>query len=206
MIDPTQSLVAKAQNGDRAAFDEIVARHAGQLMAVIRSRIGSHLRPKLDPEDVLQDTLLGAFQSISHFTWRDEPGFLRWLQSIAENRIRDAAKGPKAADEFELPADARADGVSPSRHVQRSERFDRLQSSLDRLSPDHRTVVMLSRIDGLKIKEIAHRMNRSESAVKNLLLRALRELKSSFGDTESLHLPDGRLDSRSSNRGENESF
>ncbi len=126
--------------------------------------------------------------------------------AIAENRIRDAAKGPRAADEFELPADARADGVSPSRHLQRSERFDRLQSSLDRLSPDHRRVVMLSRIDGLKIKEIAQRMNRSESAVKNLLLRALRELKSSFGDTESLHLPDGHLDSRASNRGENESF
>ncbi|MBI4582659.1 MAG: sigma-70 region 4 domain-containing protein [Planctomycetes bacterium] len=54
-------------------------------------------------------------------------------------------------------------------------------------------MILLSRVEGLKIKEVARLMNRSESAAKNLLFRALRELKSSFGDTESLNLPDRRL-------------
>jgi RNA polymerase sigma-70 factor (ECF subfamily) len=151
---------------------------------------------------VLQETLLQAYQAISHFTWRDEPSFVRWLQAIAENRIRDAVKGPRGAEVLQLPTDAKAEVVSPSRHAQRDERFDRLQRAIQRLNPDHRKVILLSRIEGLKVKEISRRMNRSESAVKSLLVRALRELKSSFGDTESLHLPDRHLGSHGWNRDE----
>jgi len=53
----------------------------------------------------------------------------------------------------------------------------------------------MSRIDGLKIREIAARTDRSVDAVKQLILRGLRSLKRHFGDTESLHLPDRTFDS-----------
>ena len=53
----------------------------------------------------------------------------------------------------------------------------------------------MSRIDGLRIKEIAERTGRSVDAVKQLLLRGLRSLKRNFGDTESLHLPDRAFES-----------
>ena len=59
------------------------------------------------------------------------------------------------------------------------------------LSPDHRTVLELSRMQELSISEIAERMGRTQSAVKNLLLRATRKLRESFGDTQSLGLDDG---------------
>ncbi len=62
------------------------------------------------------------------------------------------------------------------------------------LSPDYRVVLRLSRMDGLSIKEIANQMGRSESAVKNLLLRATKQLRQSFGDTESLNLRNGHLE------------
>ena len=63
-------------------------------------------------------------------------------------------------------------------------------------------MILLSRIEGLSIKEIAQRMRRSESAVKNLLLRALKGLRSSFGDTESLRLPDRGIDMERDAHGE----
>jgi RNA polymerase sigma-70 factor (ECF subfamily) len=85
------------------------------------------------------------------------------------------------------------DDATPSKAMRRDERFDRLQSAIDRLSPDHRRVILLARIEGLQVKEIAKLMQRSESAVKSLLLRALKALQESFGDTESLGLPDRRL-------------
>ena len=50
-------------------------------------------------------------------------------------------------------------------------------------------MITMARIDGLPIKEIARRWNRTPDAVAHLLFRALRKLKESFGDTESLHLP-----------------
>jgi RNA polymerase sigma factor (sigma-70 family) len=76
--------------------------------------------------------------------------------------------------------------------MRREERWERLEKSLAALSPDHREVIRLARIEGLEVREIAARMGRTPSAVKNLLLRALKELKRSFGDTESLRLPGGR--------------
>ena len=48
----------------------------------------------------------------------------------------------------------------------------------------------LARLELLPIAEVARRMGRSESAVKNLLLRATRSLRSSFGETDSFRLGD----------------
>jgi len=198
----TRMLVDQAKAGDRAAFDALVESFEARLRQFIGSRMGPGIRERLEPEDVLQETFLRAFESIAHFAWRDEARFLAWLKSIAENRIRDSVKGPRGDDVLQLSGDMQGTGSSPSRHARRGERFDRLERCLARLSPAQRQVVLLCRIEGLKIKEAARRMNRSESAVKNLLCRALRELKSTFGDTESLHLPDRRLGSAGSDGNE----
>ena len=192
-MDSTRALISKAQTGDREAFDAVMSQFLDGLRRFIRSRMGPRVLAKLEPEDVLQETLLGAFQSIRHFRWRGNAGVSRWLEAIAENRIRDAIKGPRGDRALELSVEIEGSSSSPSWHARRDERFDRLEESLAHLKPEHREVILLARIEGLKISEVARRMNRSESAVKNLLLRALRELKSSFGDTESLRLPNRRL-------------
>ncbi len=62
------------------------------------------------------------------------------------------------------------------------------------LSPDYRTVLRLSRMDGLSIKEIAKQIARSETAVHNLLPRATKQLRNSFGYTERLNLGDGHFE------------
>ena len=92
-----------------------------------------------------------------------------------------------------IDRDPTGDGASPSKGIRRRERLERLEVSMKALSPDYRTVLRLSRMDGLSIKEIAKQMGRSESAVKNLLLRATKQLRQSFGDTESLNLGDGHF-------------
>ena len=74
--------------------------------------------------------------------------------------------------------------------MQRNERFDRLQEALQSLSPEHREVIELARIKGLKAREISERMGRSPVAVRLLLFRALEQLRNRFGDTASLNLPD----------------
>ncbi len=93
-----------------------------------------------------------------------------------------------------IDRDLTGDGTSPSKGIRRRERLARLEVSMKTLSPDYRTVLRLSRIDGLSIKEIAKQMGRSESAVKNLLLRATKQLRQSFGDTASLNLGDGQFE------------
>ncbi len=186
--EPTKALVEKAQQGERTAFELLVERYRARVEALIGSRLGSHLRGHVTVEDIFQESLLQAFGSFERFRWQGEDSFLRWIGGITENVIRRESRRLDQTRRIRL--DPRTtQPVSPSKAMRRDERFERLEKALGNLTGDHRRVIMLSRIEGLPTKEIAGRLNRSESAVKNLLLRALKELQESFGDTESLQLP-----------------
>ena len=188
-----QALVARAKEGDRAAFDELLQSHRNRLESWIRTHVGARVRSKVDIDDLVQDTHLRAFESMRRFTWRGESSFQMWLQAIAEHLVWNASQ-KKSTGEIALSVDTPKSSVSPSRHVRRDERFDRLEKALKDLRPEEKEAVRLSRFEGLKIREIADRLNKSESAVKSLIARSLRKVRESFGDTESFNLPDRRLD------------
>ncbi len=147
-------------------------------------------------EDLLQETLTRALDCLGRFRWQGPESFRLWLQGIAENVVREAVKRHRRDAWLEILPEVPAVTVSPSRHLRREERWSRLKTALDGLSEDHRTVLVLARLEGLKLDEIAERMHRSPSAVKSLLFRAMGELRRSFGDTESLHLTDRSLEER----------
>src|SRR5262245_35786268 len=151
-------LIGRAREGSRPAFDELAAEITASLLAAIRRGIGEGLGAKLEPEDVLQETLLRAFKSIQHFRWQGELSFRRELEGSASNIPLRPARTEVRKRELQMERDPPASGVSPSRDARRVERFDRLQRSIDGLSPDHQTVIRLARLEGLKIQEIAERM------------------------------------------------
>lgn len=187
--DPIASLVTKAQAGVREAFDELFRRFQSRLEQQIRSRMGGKVLRRLDAEDVLQETLTRAFESPADLRYKDEESLYRWLAGIAEHVIWNLSQ-KKSWSELQLVREVPDSGPSPSRHVRREERFERLEKALRGLSADHRRVLILARVEGRRVKEIARIMDRSPNAVKKLLGRATLELARSFGDTESLGLPD----------------
>ena len=193
-----QELVKRAQTGDRAAFDQLAGSVTEAVLGNIRRRIGPALREKLDAEDVLQETFLRAFRSVGEFRWEGEKSFERWMSGIATHFILHSARKHGLRRHLRIVRDPEAKSVSPSRHQRREERLSRLNKSVDELSPEYREVVRLSRLEGLKIEEIAERMGRSSSSVRNLLFRAMKQLRESFGDTESLSLPEGTFDEEGS--------
>lgn len=187
--DTSRVHIQKAQAGDRGAFEELARRYQSRLESLIASRLRAHHITTLDADDVLQETLLRSFRGVQSFQWQGEESFLRWLGGITENVVLEIARRGARNPVFQLERDVAGSGVSPSRAMRRGERLDRLHDAIQTLSPDYRDVILLSRIEGLNFEEIAHRMNRSPAAVKQLLWRALKKLKEAFGDTESLHLP-----------------
>lgn len=193
-MTPTESedLVKRAKDGDSPALQRLIDMHRSRLESWIRSRVKARIRHKVDVEGLLQETQLRACQSIQDFTWHHDESFYRWLCAIAEHLIWNVSK-KRSTDEVRLTIDLPHRGVTPSKAMRRDERFERLEKSLGVLKPDEREAVRLSRLEGLRVSEIADRMKKSESAIKSLLVRSLRNLKESFGDTESLHLPDRRL-------------
>lgn len=196
LMDLTDSiliLIKKAQHGDREAFGQLVQMHQERLSVLVQSRIRVHfLHGRVEFEDVLQEAVSRAFQSIPRFQWQGENSFHSWLAGIAERVILEAVRKQRRDPCLKL-TDVPAGDPSPSKALRRNERFDRLKAALSGLSPEYRQVIELSRLEGLKIKEVAVQMCRTPEATKKLLYRALERLKQEFGDTQSLHLPDRSL-------------
>lgn len=192
--DSPRELVRKAQERDREAFGELARIYRPRLTALVRSRMGRALQKVLEPDDIVQETLARALESLKGFRWLDDASFLRWLGAIAENLILKAASKGKRSAALEIPPEHPASGTSPSQRLQRDERFERLKEAISKLTPDQREVLHFARIEGLKAREISERTGRSTDAVKQLLLRGLRSLRRHFGETESFHLPDRPLE------------
>ena len=191
--EEVRALIQGAQEGDRRSFDDLVELYQPRIQALVLSRLGKALRQGIEAEDIIQETLLRAFHALGQFHWEGEESFLRWLGGIAEHQILDEARRRAGKRTAPLGAEIRDPGISQSRALRRTERFDRLQEALRTLSPEHRQVIVLARIEGLPLKEIAARMDRSPDAVSSLLRRAVKSLKASFGNTDSFHLPPRHL-------------
>jgi len=196
MDDEVLELIERARQGEAGAFERLAEEHRGRIEALVRSRLGSRLLGQIGPEDVVQETLMRALKSLKSYAHEGADSFFRWLAGIAHHVILEAAR--RHDRELIVPLDADIPGAesSPSSAARRDERFERLQAALDSLSPDHRRVILLARVERLPLKEVARRMERSPEAATQLLWRALKKLKESFGSTDSFHLPPRALQDR----------
>lgn len=203
-----QDLVSQAQAGCQAAFGKLTELYGKRLRSFSRLHLGAVVRRSMEVDDVLQETWFRAYRSLADFKWSGSEAFFSWLGGIAEHVIVDEARkqdalkrgrgkvepvngervnGNEWADPgIQLPS---RDEPSPLMAMVREERFLRLEKAINSLSEDYRKVIILARVRGLPIKDIAGVMDRSADAVSMLLLRALRELRIVFGETASFRLP-----------------
>ena len=202
-----RDLIDKAQSGDREAFGELVARYTGRTESLIRRLLGAQLKRVVEVEDLAQETFLRALRSFEQFRGDSEETLWCWLKTIAEHVVKDQARHHKVrlavlGQDISQAKNSSDDGEvgsledllvakdsTPSKILRRKERFERLEQAVSRLGPDHRKVILLARVRGLPIKEVARLMGRSPKAVSMLLLRAALELKRTFDTTGSLSLP-----------------
>ena len=193
----TQELVALAQDGDVSALERLYRVYGERVRWMVRFRMGKVLRSKLESMDVVQDVLIHAFQGLGSFTYTNEGDFVRWLSKITQNSLRDnldrlhAAKrdvrrevslrGPESASGggFHRAFEG-LDATTPSVIVSRREDLARLEAAIDRLKPEYRDVIVLTKIEGLSYKEIGQRLGKSPDAVRMLVPRAMAELTTVF--------------------------
>jgi RNA polymerase sigma-70 factor (ECF subfamily) len=194
----TQHLVALAKEGDKPAIDHLCRIYGERVRRIIRLRLDTKLRPKLDSIDLVQDALILALGGLKDFTYRNEGDFLRWLSKIAENKLHDIVKKfhtDKRDIRKEISfkqersrSDDRFYGVTepiatttPSVIMRKKEALDRLEKALDTLKPEYKEVIVLKRIEGLTHAEIAERLSKSPNAVPMLLFRAMAALTIAYG-------------------------
>ncbi len=171
----TRTLFERARGGDRAAYDRLFALHAERAELFVRARLGPALRAKVQSADVLQDAWLAAYQDFARFEYQGEESFLRWLCRIIENRLRDLSDrfGARKRTPAELP---RRDPTGPVTALDRAEHREKVLRAIDRLSEDHRRVLLARFFEGRSAEEAGEALGRSAGAVRKLTARALVEL------------------------------
>ena len=195
----TQRLVTLAQAGDESALDRLCNVYGERVRRIIRLRMGKELRSRMESMDLVQDAFISALRSLDNFTYRNEGDFLRWMAQIAENRLRDHADKlhkNKRDIHKEIPLDnnrqsqdsfVRTPGpvalTTPSMIMSRQEELDKLEKAIDKLKPEYREVIVLSRIEGLSHVEIGKKLGKKPHAVCMLLSRAMTALADVYEDT-----------------------
>ena len=193
----TQELVVLAQDGDNSALDQLCRVYGERVHRIVRFRMGTELRGKLESMDLVQDAFVAAVRDLGDFKYQNDGDFLRWMSKIAENRIRDNLKRLHADKRDicrEVPIDHRVPTAgdncprmpelirttTPSVIMSVSEELDKLENAMNLLKPEYREVIVLNQIEGLSLKKIGDRLGKSPDAVRMLAARAMASLTSTF--------------------------
>ncbi|MEP6955183.1 MAG: sigma-70 family RNA polymerase sigma factor [Chthoniobacterales bacterium] len=181
-IDQDQQLVTRTQEGDVAAFDDLVVKYTPRLYGLVYNMTSNHE----DTNDLLQDVFSKAFKSIRGF--RGKSSFYTWIHSIAVNMTLNFLK--KRGRRFNLSLDdvdasiqndkeflELTQSSSPVREADLSELQVRLNEAMQKLSDEHRAVVTMFHIQGMPHAEISKILHVSEGTVRSRLFYANRQLQ-----------------------------
>ena len=188
-----RALVAEAQAGNRAAFEELVRRYDRD---VLRLALNLMKRPE-DARDVYQDAFLKVYRNLHAF--RFDCSFHTWLYRIVTNICLDHLRRRQSRPEDQAPegnAVHQEDGgtdfferqkehrptLDPERSMMGKELGAQIATAMARLSPRERVVFEMKHYQGLKLRAIGDALGTSEETVKNSLFRATRKLRNQLGE------------------------
>jgi RNA polymerase sigma-70 factor, ECF subfamily len=179
--------------------DELVRRlesFRNYLDLLARIQLDGRLPGKLDPADLVQQTMTRALEKRDLFHGCDDAQRAAWLRTLLSHTLIDvlrkfmrsgvAERSLEAAVEQSserLGALLAADQTSPSGRFERQEQLVRLADALATLPEDQRRAVELKHLQGLALVDVGRRMGRSVPAVAGLLQRGLRTLRTELDET-----------------------
>jgi RNA polymerase sigma-70 factor, ECF subfamily len=172
--DPERQLVARARQGDQAAFRELVDRHRDRAYG-LALRV---LRSAPDAEEVAQDAFVRAWRALPEF--RGESRFGTWLHAIVVRRALDRVAALRGRRTREVELGAAGEQAAPSNVERAGERAlmaARMERMLGRLSDAQRAVVMLFYYEERSVDEVSKALNLPTGTVKTHLSRARATLR-----------------------------
>ena len=182
-----EALVARVQRGEVKAFDVLVERYKQRLYATVYHMTSNHE----DANDLVQEAFIKAYKSLHSF--KRQTSFYTWVYRIAVNRTINFLKRRKDRGHFSLnDVDASIETdpdyvelmshVTPRREVGLNELQEKLNESMQKLSDEHRAVVIMHDVQGMTHADIAKVMNCSEGTVRSRLYYARQQLQGLLGD------------------------
>ncbi len=169
MSEPDDDIdwVASCLRGDPEAFEPLVRKYERQLFRVAYRLVGNYD----DALDVTQNTFIKAYEKLDTFD-RDRR-FFSWVYRIAVNEGLNLRRGRRPEEPLGERVET-SDG--PLRGLEAREARDRVQAAIERLTEDHRHVVVLRHFAELSYEEIAEALDLPEKTVKSRLFSARQRL------------------------------
>jgi RNA polymerase sigma-70 factor (ECF subfamily) len=168
-----RSLVARAQDGDRDALEELYLIHFDRIYSYLHMSVGN----RHDAEDLTTQTFLKMLESIKRFRWQSAP-FSAWLFRIAHNLAVDHFRASRRwQPEEEVPEPVGE--TEPSAELAAFQSIGRqsMLELIENLSQEQKQVLTLKFVFNLPNAEVATILSKTEGAIKSLQHRALVSLQ-----------------------------
>jgi RNA polymerase sigma-70 factor (ECF subfamily) len=180
---PDQHYIDQTLSGNPGGFDQLIHKYRGRVYSVIYNIVNHHE----DAYDLTQEAFVRAYKSLGNF--KGKSNFYTWLYRIAVNHAINFKKRRKEALSIslnEFGSDVEKERVfkelvveeKASKEAILGELQEKLNDSLQKLSEEHRIVVVLHDVQRLPHGEIAKIMKCSEGTVRSRLHYAHLQLKS----------------------------
>lgn len=187
-------LIDDAARGDVEARQELLERYRDNLRRMVAARLDRRLASRIDPSDVVQETLVDAARRMDDYLQDRAIPFFGWLRQLAGERVIDTHRRhifsqrrsitrenrpPELVDDSSgaLVRRIMASDTSPSNRLSRQERRDQIRKALDALSQRDREVLVMRYLEQISTAEMSEALGITEGAVKARLLRALIHMK-----------------------------
>ncbi len=167
------SAVARAQDGDLAAFESLVDRYQAPIFRLAMRMV----RDRSQAEDIVQDTFIAAWRKLP--TLVEPAAFTGWLYQVATRRSLDVLRRKRPQETFDeeyRATEGVGDQPDPATSAVRRAEIDDFRRALDALSDDLRTCWVLKELDGLSYAEIGSALGLQPSTVRGRIARARRQL------------------------------
>src|SRR3989442_2599236 len=178
-------LIRRAQQGDTAAFEELVRLYDRSVLRLAVHLTGS----QEDGQDIYQEVFLRAYVNLARF--RFECSVYTWIYRIVANLCLDYLR-KKNSRGLDVTTTVSPDGqegevlnrmpdhrpgASPERSLVGRELRRCILRALGRLSPRERMIFELKHYHGLRLRTVAGILNTTEGTIKNTLFRATHKLR-----------------------------
>lgn len=179
-------LINECLRGRNTAFGELIRRYQDRLYNTVLRLVGNNE----DALDVVQETFLNAYKSLDNF--KGDAEFFTWLYRIAYNTAISLRRKQKVSLSIDAtrngevgvePLDGSI-GNQPGHALEKAEQEKRIQDALNRLSPEHRAVLILKDMEGQKYETIADILQVPIGTIRSRLHRARMELRDLLNQNE----------------------
>ena len=189
----TRELLRRIDDGDDAALEELLEMQRDYLRRLVDLRMEDELRGRVDPSDVVQETLIVVSRSVDDFLDRRPTSFRLWvrrkaIERLIENRRKHLADKRSVRRELNL-SDASSMAVArnffrgtQSRSLERGEMADRVRRAMGELGEMDREVILLRHVEELSTGEVAEMPQLDPDTASKRFGRAVRRLATKMNE------------------------